>query len=164
MSLCWVVSLSQAMLAAAAAAAAAAAPIAGLDLFRAAQSAVEDNNVIYIEPVPRDSSLPAIQPVSMVKEVPVPDIASRRVPPLFSSLVPPEVTLANADFREDQLQAAMKLSEQVSRIKDEGTQELDRLGLPAAVEARGSTSGLPDTLWHRIRCVQATVRHMCLSS
>ena len=68
-----------------------------------------------------------------------------------------QITLANADFKEQQRELCMTKANEARERKEQGNQELDKLGLPAAVEARGSATGLPDTLWHRIRCVQAAV-------
>lgn len=69
-----------------------------------------------------------------------------------------QITLASADFREMMMEQCMKVSAEARERKEQGNQELDKMGLPAAVEARGSMTGIPDSLWHRIRCVQSTVR------
>ena len=156
------------------------------------QQATDDNNHIYIEAVPSAKALPSIGMILMAKPTEPEDFSkTETVPPLFSSLVPPEVraccrrcmlcctlhpcwlpltshcltplcpgpqiTAGAQEFTQVmQAMAASRRGDAMKRVET-AKARLQALGLPGAVEAGDSASGVPDAMWNKIQMVQSQV-------
>jgi programmed cell death 6-interacting protein len=120
-------------------------------------SAEKDNRLLYLEPIPPDSSLTAIEKIAMVKASSLPEYYCTEKF-LFPSLFPIEIKAAVELYSK----GALKIYDDYKVKTDEsGAQAratLGSLGLPAKLEAFKAEGGLPDSLWTRIVQLQGIGR------
>ncbi len=124
-------------------------------------AAIDDNNRIYMNAVPEQDELTAIQPAAMAK-LPdtsvLPDLSAvlQDVPRLFSTLVSPAVASALnhlMTWHAEELAAARHAA---SEAADIAKTQVASLGLPGSLDALSGSqqTGVPDDLWNKIEAVQ----------
>lgn len=123
--------------------------------------AIDDNNRIYMNAVPEQSELPAVQPAAMAK-LPdtsvLPDLSAllHDVPQLFTTLVSPAVASALSHLMTWHAQEFAAARHSASEAADIAKTQVTSLGLPGSLDALGGgqDSGVPDDLWNKIEAVQ----------
>ena len=137
-----------------------------IDDVKALQSTIEnalkqankDNDLIYMEPVPKKEALAEIVAASMVKPTAFPDAAALNslvAKPLFKYLVPFEVHQAVSEYSSKKDALSKKVSDSVTESIAVAFTTLSSLNLPAAIEALEQPIGLPANLLERSQQVRA---------
>lgn len=118
----------------------------------AVHKANKDNDVIYMEAVPKPEALISLAPANMVNRTPFPGISDLSVlagKPLFQSLVPFRIHQAASKYctKKDALvsQLCAKLQEQAELAHS----TLASLRLPGSIQALEQPIGLPPNLAQR---------------
>jgi hypothetical protein len=115
--------------------------------------AIHDNNSIYMESVPADSSLVPIIPVSMVKPASVPEYQTSEVP-FFQNILPSRVRQIRGEFQNKIEEILTKAASVAGAASNSGRVTLSALGLPGSLESYKSGGKLPDNLWVKIQRIQ----------
>ncbi|KAL5032064.1 hypothetical protein BDV3_000659 [Batrachochytrium dendrobatidis] len=118
----------------------------------------KDNDVIYMEIVPRAETLTAIAPARMVNPTPMPDTASLLKiieKPLFKHLVPFEIHQAASEYAAKKDAIAKDVHDKLTESISIAFSTLASLNLPGAIEALEQPIGLPESVIRRSDEVRA---------
>ena len=123
--------------------------------------AIDDNNKIYMNPVPDASSLALPAGALLAKAVP-PALnaaaanaatSTTALIPLFHNLLPPWARTAEAQFQSKLSAMVKEFGDKIETRASDVRMQLAEAGLPAAVESSGGASAgpnVPDLAWKRI--------------
>jgi hypothetical protein len=111
--------------------------------------AEKDNNTIYLESVPPESSLKPIAKANMVK-VPQYELPPLEAP-LFSRLLPKAVKESLAAFARDAQALVASAESDGKDASRQARQQLNAAGLPGSLESHESPGGLPEPCWKKIQ-------------
>jgi programmed cell death 6-interacting protein len=120
--------------------------------------AVDNNNSIYRERIPEPSTLKKIEPALLAKlatPFALPAAGDDGIGPgLFDSLVPAEVTAAATALLGEQTATVSEAAAKAGAATEAIKARLGELNLPAALSAKESVTGIPDSVWDRVHAVQ----------
>jgi hypothetical protein len=121
-------------------------------IVKARNTAVNDNNTIYLQEVPGAAATPAIKRHDMAKPNPLASMEGHReADDPFAQLVPLGVQRALDEYRERAAaQEAKAWTDEAGGATDTTRASLASVGLPAAVEAGEDSVGLPDGVWAKV--------------
>ncbi|KAI8803201.1 BRO1-like domain-containing protein [Cladochytrium replicatum] len=122
------------------------------------QRAEKDNNLIYMEIVPRLDTLKPVDAIGMVKALPVPDLGGLKDvvgKPLFANLVPFAVHQMASVYSDRRDTFVKSEEERVQQATSACHSMLASLNLPGAIEALEQPVGLPPSLLKRADEVRA---------
>jgi programmed cell death 6-interacting protein len=128
--------------------------------------ALHDLNTVYMEAVTPDHGLVDVPPVAMVKATPFhvsTDAAGAGEDVMFQYILPREFIVVMRKFYDEVSSTHSRCQDQVLDATNLGRMTLSSVGLPASIEAckvsstnGGSGMEVPDSVWQRIREIQAT--------
>ncbi|KAJ3395773.1 pH-response regulator protein palA/rim20 [Lobulomyces angularis] len=111
-----------------------------------------DNNGIYFEVVPPESTLTPIPGVAMIKPTPLPVLSSlshKIGPPLFEKLIPDTIHHATSYYLSCKDSKVRHLVEEVENLNFLCSQKLSQLNLPSSLEAVEKPKGVPEYILSR---------------
>lgn len=121
---------------------------------RARMNAEKDNDGVYHELIPSESSLTEVPPIPMVRCSDMPEYYNNEKP-FFSDLVPKEVKVLVTKYQESTENILRDCSGTASKATNEGRAALSELGLPGSLELFKSGGMLPENLWVKIQRIQS---------
>ncbi|KAI9206740.1 BRO1-like domain-containing protein [Polychytrium aggregatum] len=134
-----------------------------VEIDAAKKRAEKDNDLIYMQIVPRPDAIAAINGAQLAQPTPFPELSSiLSLPPLFSSLVPFEVHQAASLYtlkRDEVIKGMREQSEELATVINV---TLASLNLPAAVEAIDLPDSLPPSLLARSKEIRDSGGVTCL--
>ena len=117
-------------------------------------TAVKENNIIYLDPVPSESALSPVEGVVMAKAAADP-LESAADALLFAGVVSKEVRELAADLRNRLMDLVASVAAEVNQAANTASALLSDMGLPGSLESFKAEGGLPDSLWTRVQTVQS---------
>ena len=117
-------------------------------------TAVKENNLIYLDPVPGESALSPVDGVVMAKAAADP-LEFAVDPLLFAGVVSKEVRELAADLRNRLMDLSASVSAEANQAANAASALLSDMGLPGSLESVKAEGALPDSLWARVERVQA---------
>ncbi|TPX67068.1 hypothetical protein SpCBS45565_g04044 [Spizellomyces sp. 'palustris'] len=113
------------------------------------QRAEKDNDIVYMETIPRIESLPPIGGAKMVEPTLIPDLSSMLDivgHPMFSKLVPFSVHQSASVYSHKKDALVSSIINRINEATALAQSTLSSLNLPAAIEALEQPIGLPSSL------------------
>eukprot|EP00941_MAST-03F_sp_MAST-3F-sp1_P001555 g1555.t1 len=123
------------------------------------QSAEDDNRTIYMDIIPDEEELEAIQAAKVAKPIDfsLDGIGGAGVSvDIFEQIIPAAAAAAAEEFHSEVAKLLGELRGEATLQTDIARAQLASLGLPASVEAAEAAPGLPRSTWEKIFMIQAS--------
>ena len=117
-------------------------------------TALKENNLIYLDPVPSEGALSQVEGVVIVKAVADP-LEAVTDTLLFTGVVSKEVRAMAADLGNRLMDLVAAVSTEANQAANAASALLSDMGLPGSLESFKAEGALPDSLWARVQRAQA---------
>jgi programmed cell death 6-interacting protein len=132
------------------------------------ETAVDDNNKIYMEIVPNVNQLTTIKPATLVKALPLPETMTKLSESdgmqFLKDILPKEARNARDKLEKRMLEIVDESISKVGNASDAARSALKRINLPMSIEANNAGDTIPDTTWQVVTKAQSKNPGALLSS